>query len=99
PRPQSTSFPYTTLFRSELTGLSAEARKKLVEGVAEPDDQLVEKYLADGDLSRDDITRGLQAGTLAGSFVPVVCGSAARNIGTSRSGEHTSELQSRSDLV
>src|SRR3989454_67580 len=68
---------------SELTGLSAEARKNLVEGVAEPDDQLVEKYLADGDLSRDDIMRGLQSGTLAGSFVPVVCGSAARNIGTS----------------
>jgi len=68
---------------AELTGPAAEARKKLVEGVAETDDQLVEKYLADGDLSRDDLLLGLKAATLARSVVPVICGSAMRNIGTS----------------
>ncbi|MBM4123184.1 MAG: elongation factor G, partial [Nitrospira sp.] len=66
----------------ELAGAAAEARKKLVEGVAETDDRLVEKYLAEGDLTAEEIARGLKAGTQARSFLPVLCGAAARNVGT-----------------
>ncbi|MFQ5992848.1 MAG: elongation factor G [Nitrospiraceae bacterium] len=67
----------------EMSNAIGEARKKLVEGVAETDDQLVEKYLADGDLTKEDLMAGLKKGTQTRAFVPVLCGSALRNIGTS----------------
>jgi elongation factor G len=66
----------------ELTGPAAEARKKLVEGVAETEDRLVEKYLAEGDLTAEELVQGLKAGTCAQRLVPVLCGSAGRNVGT-----------------
>ncbi len=59
----------------------AEARRLLVEGVAEVDDRLVEKYLAEGELSADELAQGLRAGTQRRLFVPVLCGSALRGIG------------------
>lgn len=67
----------------ELGEAAAEARRKLVEGVAETDDRLVEKYLAEGDLTAEEIVHGLRTGTRARTLVPVLCGSAVRNIGTS----------------
>jgi elongation factor G len=67
---------------ADLGGRVAEARKKLVESAAETDDQLVEQYLAQSDLSEAEIRHGLRAGTGARKFVPVFCGSALRNIGT-----------------
>ncbi|MCZ6780474.1 MAG: elongation factor G [Nitrospirae bacterium] len=67
---------------AELEGALAEAKKKLVEGVAETEDRLVEKYLAEGDLTVVEIRSGLKVGTLSKAFVPVLCGSAVRNIGT-----------------
>ncbi len=67
---------------AELAGAAAEARKKLVEGVAEADDRLVEQYLTAGDLTAEEIVQGLKSGTASRTFVPVLCGSAARNIGT-----------------
>ena len=66
----------------ELSDAVAEARKVLAEGAAEADDQLLEKYLSEGDLSAEEIQQGLQAGTQSASFVPVLCGSALRTIGT-----------------
>ncbi|MDA2910483.1 elongation factor G [Nitrospiraceae bacterium AH_259_D15_M11_P09] len=67
---------------AELEGLLAEAKKKLVEGVAETEDRLVEKYLAEGDLTVEEIRSGLKVGTQSKALVPVLCGSAVRNIGT-----------------
>ncbi len=67
----------------DLAAAADQARKKLVEGVAETDDQLVEKYLAEGDLQADEVRKGLKSGTLSQAFVPVLCGSALRNVGTS----------------
>jgi len=67
---------------AELEGALAEAKKKLVEGAAETEDRLVEKYLAEGDLTVEEIRSGLKVGTLSKAFVPVLCGSAVRNIGT-----------------
>jgi elongation factor G len=65
-----------------VDGLVGEARKKLVESAAETDDRLVEKYLAQGDLAEAEIMQGVKAGTCARKFVPVLCGSAVRNVGT-----------------
>ncbi|MGC9518990.1 MAG: elongation factor G [Desulfuromonadaceae bacterium] len=56
-------------------------RTQLLEAVADADDELMEKYLEEDDLSRDDIIRGLREGTLTGTFTPVLCGSATANIG------------------
>ena len=60
----------------------AEARRVLAEQVAETNDQLVEKYLTDGDLSDEDLVDGLTMGTLERKIVPALCGSATENIGT-----------------
>ncbi len=67
---------------AEMADSVAAARKKLVEGVAETEDHLLEQYLSEGDLTDEAIRVGLQAGTLARSFVPALCGSAVRNVGT-----------------
>jgi len=67
---------------ADLAEAASAARKKLVEGVAETEDALVEKYLSEGDLTDEEIRKGLRTGTLARAFVPVLCGSATRNVGT-----------------
>ena len=54
-----------------------------MESVAETSDQLVEKYLAEGDLTSEEIIDGLTLGTLERKFVPVLCGSAVSHVGTS----------------
>ena len=58
-----------------------EWRDKLLDVVAAEDDDLMEKYLGDEELTEDDIKRGIRKGTLAFSFVPVLCGSAFKNKG------------------
>lgn len=58
-----------------------EYRKNLVEKIAEADDVLLEKYLEGTDLTDEEISKGIKAGSLRQLFVPVVCGSATRNIG------------------
>jgi elongation factor G len=59
----------------------ADMRKRVAEGVAEIDDQLLEKYLAEGDLSGDDIVGGVKVGTRSKKCVPVFCGSATSYAG------------------
>ena len=60
---------------------TAEQRRRLTELVAETNDQLVEKYLTDGDLSDEDLVDGLTLGTLERKIVPVLCGSATGHVG------------------
>ncbi|MEW6053207.1 MAG: elongation factor G [Nitrospirota bacterium] len=57
-----------------------EYRKKLVEKIAESDDTLLEKYLEGGELSHDEIIKGVKEGSLTKRFIPVICGSALRDI-------------------
>jgi elongation factor G len=59
----------------------ATEREFLVENIAEADDTLLEKYLDGHPLTGEDLMHGLRAGTLGRVFVPVLCGSATRNIG------------------
>jgi elongation factor G len=56
-------------------------RKKLVEKIAEADDNLLEIYLEKGDLTDDELLKGIREGSLTRRFLPVTCGSATRNIG------------------
>jgi elongation factor G len=58
-----------------------EYRKQLVEKVAESDDALLEKYLEGTDPTDEEINKGIRDGSLTGEFIPVVCGSATKNIG------------------
>ena len=55
-------------------------REILIENIAEADDELVERYLEGEELTPQDLAAALKKGTLARIFVPVVCGSATRNI-------------------
>jgi elongation factor G len=56
-------------------------RLELVELVAECDDELLERYLEEGELSDDDVRQGLAAGARSGAIMPVLCGSATLEIG------------------
>jgi len=56
-------------------------REKLVEAAAEANDELMEKYLGDGELTDDEIHSGLRIRTLGGEIVPALCGSAFKNKG------------------
>jgi len=56
-------------------------REALIENIAEADDKLIEKYLEGEALSDDEIKAALRKGTISGTFVPVICGSAIKDIG------------------
>jgi len=64
-----------------LQTLADEWREKLIEAAAEADDELMEKYLNDGDLSDVDIRKGIRVRTLGNEIVPALCGSAFKNKG------------------
>lgn len=56
-------------------------REKMVEAAAEANDELMEKYLEEGDLAEAEIHQGLRIRTLSGEIVPALCGSAFKNKG------------------
>ncbi|MBW1685061.1 MAG: elongation factor G [Deltaproteobacteria bacterium] len=66
---------------ADLADAASAAREALMEAVAECDDVLLEKYLEEGDLSEEEMTRGLVTSTRQGSLTPVLCGSAIAEIG------------------
>jgi len=57
------------------------ARAELMEAAAEGEDALLEKYLDTGDLTEDELFRGLRKIVLSGSFVPVLCSAAGHELG------------------
>jgi len=66
---------------AELEGVVAEMREYMVEAAAEANEELMTKYLEEGELSADEIKAGLRARTLANEIVPVLGGSAFKNKG------------------
>jgi elongation factor G len=56
-------------------------REKMLEAAAEADEELMNKYLEEGDLSVEDIKRGIRLRTIASEIVPMLCGSAFKNKG------------------
>ena len=66
---------------ADMKDLVEELREKIVEVAAETDDALMEKFFEEGDLSIDEIKKGLRAATLAMKVTPVLCGSSYKNKG------------------
>jgi elongation factor G len=58
-------------------------QEKMIEAVAEVDDKLIEKYLGGEALSGEELGSGLRKAVLSGRIVPVLAGSATKNIGSS----------------
>ena len=66
---------------ADMVDAVEEARSAVVEIAAESDDALMEKYFEEGDLSIEEIKKGLRAATLAMKVTPVLCGSSYKNKG------------------
>ncbi|MBD1831623.1 elongation factor G [Trichocoleus sp. FACHB-90] len=66
---------------ADLQEVAEEYRTKLIESVAETDDVLTEKYLEGEELTEQEIRTALRKGTIAGTIVPLLCGSAFKNKG------------------
>ncbi|VXB51755.1 protein chain elongation factor EF-G, GTP-binding [Pseudomonas sp. 8AS] len=66
---------------AELVDLATEWRSNMVEAAAEANEELMNRYLEEGDLSVEDIKAGLRLRTLASEIVPAVCGSSFKNKG------------------
>jgi len=64
-----------------MQDLCDEWREKLVESAAEATEELMEKYLEEGDLSQDEIRQAIRQRTIANEVVPTICGSAFKNKG------------------
>ena len=65
----------------DMKDLAQEYREKMIEAVAEQDEELMMKYLDGGELTSEEIKKGLRAGTIANTIVPVCCGSSYKNKG------------------
>ncbi|MEA5476710.1 elongation factor G [Pseudanabaena galeata UHCC 0370] len=66
---------------ADLVDLANDWHGKLLESVADSDDDLMEKYLEGEELTEDEVRSGLRKGTLSGKIVPMTCGSAFKNKG------------------
>jgi elongation factor G len=73
-------FEYTDI-PAELKDKAVEYRAKLIETVVEQDDALLEAYLGGEEPAEDKIKACIRKGTIAGAFVPVLCGTAFKNKG------------------
>ncbi len=66
---------------ADMKELAEEWRSHMVEAAAEANEELMNKYLEEGDLSTEDIVAGLRQRTIACEIVPAVCGSSFKNKG------------------
>ncbi|MCT1717371.1 elongation factor G [Dermabacter hominis] len=66
---------------ADLQAKAEEYREKLVEDVAEASEELMEKYLEEGELSIEDLKKGIRELTISSQAYPVFCGSAFKNKG------------------
>lgn len=68
----------------EYKAQAEEYREKLVEAVAELDEDLMEKYLGGEEITNEELVNGIRKGTLNVEFYPVVCGTAFKNKGVQK---------------
>jgi len=66
---------------AELADQCGRMREQMVEAAAEASEELMDKYLEQGDLDAEEIKRGIRIRTLANEIVPAFCGSAFKNKG------------------
>ena len=69
---------------AHLVELAKEWREKMVEAAAEASEELMNKYLEEGDLSEEEITQGLRVRTINSEIQPMLCGTAFKNKGVQR---------------
>ena len=69
---------------ADLVELAKEWREKMVEAAAEASEELMNKYLEEGDLSEEEIKFGIRTRTIASEIQPMYCGSAFKNKGVQR---------------
>jgi len=77
---QGTKFEYVDI-PAELAASAKEWREKMLEAAAEASEDLMNKYLEEGDLSEEEIKKALRQRTIASEIVPMLCGSAFKNKG------------------
>jgi elongation factor G len=77
---QGTKFTYGDI-PADLAATAKEWREKMLEAAAEASEELMNKYLEEGDLSEEDIKKALRQRTIASEIVPMLCGSAFKNKG------------------
>jgi len=69
---------------ANLVELAKEWREKMVEAAAEASEELMNKYLEEGDLTEEEITQGLRIRTINSEIQPMLCGTAFKNKGVQR---------------
>jgi elongation factor G len=69
---------------AELLATAEEWRSSMVEAAAEANEELMNKYLEEGELSEEEVVAGLRARTLACEIQPMLCGTAFKNKGVQR---------------
>ena len=77
---QGTTFSYEDI-PADMTADAEKWRELLVESAAEANEELMDRYLEEGELSEADIMKGIRIRTLANEIVPTFCGSAFKNKG------------------
>jgi elongation factor G len=77
---QGNKFEYIDI-PADLVDVCAKAREYMVEMAAEASEELMNKYLEEGDLSREEVISGIRSSTISCSIIPVFCGSAFKNKG------------------
>ncbi|MDP4941903.1 MAG: elongation factor G, partial [OM182 bacterium] len=77
---QGTSFSYEDI-PADMEAEAAKWREWLVESAAEANEELMDLYLEEGELSEEQIMKGIRIRTLASEIVPTFCGSAFKNKG------------------
>ncbi len=65
----------------DMKDMAEEYHAELIEKVAETSEELMDKYFEEGELSIEDIRKGIREATIANTFVPVCCGTSYRNKG------------------
>jgi elongation factor G len=80
---QGMKFEYLEI-PAELLESAKEWREKMVEAAAEANEELMNKYLEEGDLSEEEIKFGIRTRTIASEIQPMYCGSAFKNKGVQR---------------
>ena len=65
----------------DLQSEAEQWRESLVEAAAEANEELMDAYLEEGDLTEDQIYQGIRVRTIAGEIIPALCGSAFKNKG------------------
>jgi len=78
---KSDSEPQEVPIPASAQAICAEFRQALIEKLAESDDQIMEAYLEDSNITAPELRQALRRVTLANNGVPILCGSALRNKG------------------